>query len=194
MFYIILVGLYSIKPAHHSDLSQRISWPAPYSSLVRIIDIPLKKTIPVRTTSLTYLALPTCIFLTSADSAHILEKIALSTSLVQFKLDYCNSLSITSTYFKWNVFKQSIARALTTKFPKENHQIPFLIYVLWLKALQRIRYRIVRLSLTYNALETLQPSCIRQLFTIQPFRSTRSPSYLFLGFQFPSLSNSATAP
>jgi len=41
-----------------------------------------------------------------------------------------------------------------------------------------IHYKIE--SLTYNTLQTSQPSCIRQLLTIQPPRSTRSSSYLSL--------------
>src|SRR6218665_2448301 len=42
----------------------------------------------------------------------------------------------------------------------------------WLKMSERIEYKVV--SLTYKTLQSSQPSYLRQLFTIQPPRSTRS--------------------
>src|SRR5262247_3637048 len=47
-----------------------------------------------------------------------------------------------------------------------------------LKVSQRIEYKI--LSLVYNSLQFSQPSYLRQLFTIQPTRSTRSSACLTL--------------
>ena len=55
---------------------------------------------------------------------------------------------------------------------------PILKSIHWLKVPERIHCKIV--SLTYNAIQTSQPSYISQLFTIQPFRSTRLSSYLSL--------------
>src|SRR6218665_3225187 len=43
---------------------------------------------------------------------------------------------------------------------------------------QRIEYKVI--SLTYNTLQSSQPSYLRQLFTIQPPRSTLSTSTLTL--------------
>ena len=64
--------------------------------------------------------------------------------------------------------------------PKHHHITPVLYRSLyWLTVPQRIHYKIV--SLTYNTLQTSQPSYIRQLVTIQPPRSTRS-SLLGLSF------------
>src|SRR6218665_3000813 len=48
----------------------------------------------------------------------------------------------------------------------------------WLKIPERIEYKAI--SLTYNTLQSSQPSILRQLFTIQPSRSTRSSSTLTL--------------
>ena len=42
----------------------------------------------------------------------------------------------------------------------------------------RVEYKVI--SLTYNTLQSFQPSYLRQLFTIQPPRSTRSSSTLTL--------------
>src|SRR6218665_87612 len=47
-----------------------------------------------------------------------------------------------------------------------------------LEAFYRIEYKVI--SLTYNTLQSSQPSYLRQLFTIQPPRSTRSSSTLTL--------------
>src|SRR6218665_1206052 len=71
----------------------------------------------------------------------------------------------------------ALARAVT-KTPKHHHITPVLKSLHWLKIHQRIHYKIA--SLTYNTLQTSQPSYIRQLLTIQPPGSTRSSSYLSL--------------
>ena len=55
---------------------------------------------------------------------------------------------------------------------------PVLKSLYWLKIPERIEYKVI--SLTYNTLQTSQPSYLRQLFTIQPPRSTRSSSALTL--------------
>src|SRR6218665_1585047 len=41
-------------------------------------------------------------------------------------------------------------------------------------------YRLTVLSLTYNSLQSSQPTYLREIFTIQPTRSTRSSSCLTL--------------
>ena len=76
--------------------------------------------------------------------------------------------------------KNALARAVT-KILKYHHITPVLKSLHRLKVPRRIHYKMVSLNLvTYNAIQTSQPSYIRQLFTIQPSRSTRSSSYLSL--------------
>ena len=55
---------------------------------------------------------------------------------------------------------------------------PVLKKLHWLKIPERIEYKVI--SLTYNTLQSSQPSYLLQLFTIQPPRSTRSSSTLTL--------------
>src|SRR5688572_31691745 len=62
--------------------------------------------------------------------------------------------------------------------PKYHHITPVLKSLHWLKIPERIEYKII--SFTYNALQTSQPSYLRQLFTIQPRRPTRSSFSLTL--------------
>src|SRR6218665_1912482 len=74
------------------------------------------------------------------------------------------------------------ARAVT-KTPKHHH-ITLVLKSLHWQFSQRFGYKIV--SLTYNTLQTSQPSYIRQLVTIQPPRSTRS-SLLYFSISATSL-------
>src|SRR6218665_3573885 len=60
----------------------------------------------------------------------------------------------------------------------QNHITPVLKKLHWLKIPERIEYKVI--SLTYNTLQSSQPSYLRHLFTIQPPRSTRSSSTLTL--------------
>src|SRR6218665_3543672 len=69
------------------------------------------------------------------------------------------------------------ARAVT-KTPKHHQITPVLKKLHWFKMPERIEYKVI--SLTYNTLQSSQPSYLRQLFTIQPPRSTRSSSTLTL--------------
>src|SRR6218665_589105 len=55
---------------------------------------------------------------------------------------------------------------------------PVLKKLHWLKIPERIEYKVI--SLTYNMLQSSQPSYLRQLVMIQPPRSTRSSSTLTL--------------
>ena len=61
---------------------------------------------------------------------------------------------------------------------KHHHITPVLKKLHWLKIPERIEYKAI--SLTYNTLRSSQPSNLRQLFTIQLSRSTRSSSALAL--------------
>jgi hypothetical protein len=89
------------------------------------------------------------------------------TSLVQSKLDYCNSL-----YYNLPAYQidrlQSIQNCLartvcrTSKF---SHITPTLQSLHWLKVRERIEYKI--LSLTYSSLQYHQPSYMSDLLTVQ---------------------------
>src|SRR6218665_2374295 len=73
--------------------------------------------------------------------------------------------------------QNALARAVT-KTPKHHHITPLLKKLHWLKIPERIKYKVI--SLSYNTLQSSQPSYLRQLFTMQPPRSTRSSSTLTL--------------
>ena len=104
----------------------------------------------------------------------------IATSIVHSKLDYCNSLflNLESTQLKrLQLIQNSLARAVT-RTPKHHHITPILKSLHWLKIPERIHFKV--LSLTYNSLQYSQPRYLRDLFTIQPTRSTRSSSILTL--------------
>src|SRR6218665_58621 len=94
----------------------------------------------------------------------------IATSIVHAKLDYCNSLFLNIDVTQINrlqAIQNALARAVT-KTPKHHHITPILKKLHWLKIPQRIEYKVI--SLTYNTLQSSQPSYLRQLFTIQPPR------------------------
>src|SRR6218665_1801010 len=80
------------------------------------------------------------------------------------------SLFTASTLLKLNAYKQfrTLLPAQSRKLPKHHHITPVLKSLHWLKIPQRIHYKIVSLTCTYNTLQTSQPSYIRQLVTNQP--------------------------
>src|SRR6218665_2455177 len=104
----------------------------------------------------------------------------MATSIVHAKLDYCNSLFLnidTTQINRLQAIQNALARAVT-KTPKHHHITPILKKLHWLKIPERIEYKAI--LLTYNTLQSSQPSYLRHLFTIQPDRSTRSSSALTL--------------
>src|ERR1043165_7263504 len=104
----------------------------------------------------------------------------IATSIVHSKLVYCNSLflNLESAQLKrLQLIQNSLARAVT-RTPKHRHITPILKSLHWLKMPERIHFKV--LSLTYNSLQYSKPSYLRDLFTIQPTRSTRSSSVLTL--------------
>src|SRR6218665_716430 len=70
-------------------------------------------------------------------------------------------------------FQNALARAVT-RTPRHHPITPVLKSLHWLKLRERIHFKV--LSLTYNSLQSSQPTFLRELFTIQPTRSTRSSS------------------
>jgi hypothetical protein len=104
----------------------------------------------------------------------------IATSIVHSKLDYCNSLFLNLDLTQINrlqLIQNSLARAVT-RTPKRHHITPILKSLHWLKIPERIHFKV--LSLTYNSLQYSKPSYLRELFTIQETRSTRSSSGLTL--------------
>jgi hypothetical protein len=104
----------------------------------------------------------------------------IATSLLQSKLDYCNSLYLNLPSYhidKLQVIQNNMARAITCK-RKFEHITPALHSLHWLKIRQRIQYKII--SLTYTALQFGQPFYLRKLLAIQSPRSTRSGSLITL--------------
>src|SRR6218665_3795417 len=104
----------------------------------------------------------------------------IATSIVHSKLDYYNSLflNLDSTQIqRLQLIQNSLARAVT-RTPRHHHIPPGLKSLHWLKIPERIHFKV--LSLTYNSLQSSQPTYLRELFTIHPTRSTRSSSCLTL--------------
>ena len=78
----------------------------------------------------------------------------IATSLVQSKLDYCNSLYLNLPAYhitKLKVIQNNMARAVTSK-RKFDRITPTLRSLHWLKIKQRIQYKII--SLTYTGQPT----------------------------------------
>jgi len=102
----------------------------------------------------------------------------IATSIVHSKLDYCNSflLNLDSTQIqRLQIIQNSHARAVT-RTPRHHHITPVPKSLHWLKIPERIHFKVV--SLTYNSLQSSQPTYLSELFTIQPTRYTRSSSCL----------------
>src|SRR6218665_3848764 len=125
----------------------------------------------------------------------------IATSIVHSKLDYCNSLflNLDSTQIhRLQLIQNSLARDVTRTL-RHCHITPVLKSLHWLKIPERIHSKV--LSLSYNSLQSSQPTYLRELFTIQPTGSTRSSSCLTLSrppvTSHPMFSNQAisiTAP
>src|SRR6218665_3485363 len=91
----------------------------------------------------------------------------IATSIVRAKLGYCNFIFLNIDITQINrlqAIQNALARAVT-KTPKHHHSTRVLKKLHWLKIPQRIEYKVI--SLTYNTLQSSQPSYLRQLFTIQ---------------------------
>jgi len=77
---------------------------------------------------------------------------------------------------------KSDARAVT-RTPRHHHITPVLKSLHWLKIPERIHFKV--LSLTYNSLQSSQPTYLRELFTIQPTRSSNTPTLTHLIIPLP---------
>src|SRR6218665_368344 len=103
----------------------------------------------------------------------------IATSIVHAKLDYCNSLFLNidlTQIIRLQAIQNALARVVTKTH--KHHITPVFKKLHWLKVPERKEYKVI--SLTYNTLQCSQPSYLRQLFTIQPPRSTRSSTTLTL--------------
>jgi len=104
----------------------------------------------------------------------------IATSIVHFKLDYCNSLYYNLLNTQLNRLQHiqtSLARAVV-RVPKSSHINPALKPLHWLKIKQRIDCKFF--SLTNKVLTTTQPSYLYNLISVQPHRSTRSSDVVTL--------------
>src|SRR6218665_1384726 len=89
-----------------------------------------------------------------------------------------HAIAVKSTQIqRLQLIQNSLARAVT-RTPRHHHITPVLKSLHWLKIPERIHFKV--LSLTYNPLQSSQPTYLRELFTIQPTPSTRSSSCLTL--------------
>jgi len=113
----------------------------------------------------------------------------IATSIGHAKLDYCNSLILNIDVTQINCL-QAIQNALAGVWPvlllkPPNTTTSFLFSrhsMHWLKIPEQIECKVISLTHTcnWNTLQSFQPSYLRQLFIIQPPRSTRSSSTLTL--------------
>ena len=104
----------------------------------------------------------------------------IATSLVQTKLDYCNSLYLNLPDCEINrlqFIQNSLARAVTQS-SRFAHITPVLKSLHWLKIKERILYKII--SITYKTLETSQPVYLSELLTLHEGPSTRSSNLVTL--------------
>ena len=93
----------------------------------------------------------------------------IATSIVHFKLDYCNSRYQNLPNHQLNRLQQiqnSLARAVF-KAPKSSHITPILRSLHWLKVNERIEYKL--LSLTYKVLTTSQQFLQPAAYRLSPF-------------------------
>jgi len=104
----------------------------------------------------------------------------IATSIVHFKLDYCNSLHYNlpeSQISRFQQIQNYLVRAVV-KAPKSCYITSILRSFHWLKITERIEYKL--LSLTYKVLTTTQPPYLHNLISVQPPRNTRSSSLITL--------------
>src|SRR5258706_233923 len=104
----------------------------------------------------------------------------IATSLLQSKLDYCNSLYLNLPAHELNrlqLIQNSMARAVCIQ-SKFYHVSPTLQFLHWLKIKELIEYKV--LSLTYSVIQYGKPLYLRNLLTLQSSRSTRSSSLITL--------------
>ncbi len=104
----------------------------------------------------------------------------IATSLVQSKLDYCNSLFLNLPAHQINrlqLIQNSMARVVTG-LSRSEHISSALQSLHWLKIKQRIEYKV--LSLTYSAIQYDSPHYLRRLLVLQEPRSTHSSSFVVL--------------
>src|SRR5664279_586454 len=135
------------------------------------------------TTFLPYLNLASVIFVILRVFVALLDFTTaktIATSLIQSRLDYCNSLFLNRPSTELNRLQlvlHATARAIT-KTSKFLHITPILKSLHWLQINQRIHYKI--LSLTYKTLQSNQPTYLYSLLVVQTNNITRSSSVVTL--------------
>src|SRR6218665_113516 len=101
-------------------------------------------------------------------------------TLVHSKSNYCNSLflNLDSIQIQRLQLIENSLEGAVTRTSRPYHINGVLKSLHWLEIPERTHFKV--LSLTYNSLQSFQPTYLRELFTIQPTRSTRSSSCLTL--------------
>src|SRR6188768_1495513 len=104
--------------------------------------------------------------------------IQLANALVSSKLDHCNSLLYQlpeTSLQRLQRIQNSLARVVIPSTKFHDHITPVLKKLHWLPIQQRIKFKIG--VITFNTLNTLQPSYLCELLTLhKPRRSLRSSS------------------
>jgi len=112
----------------------------------------------------------------------------IAASIVNSKLDYCNSLYYNLPKSQINRLQQiqnCLARTVV-KAPTSSHITPILRSLHWLEINERIEYKL--LSLTYKVLTTSQPDYLHNLISVQSTGRTRASSVVTIAP--PSVSSS----
>ena len=119
----------------------------------------------------------------------IVDTNTIATSIVNSKLDYCNSLYFNLPETQINRLQHtqnSLARTVANT-PKYSHITPVLKSLHWLKIEQRIQYKLI--SLTYKILTTSQLyTYLHNLISLQTDNNTRSSDVVTLARPSPTSS------
>jgi len=104
----------------------------------------------------------------------------IATSLINSKVDYCNSLylNLSRTQLDRLQLILNSAACAVIELLEFTHISPVLKFLNWLKINQRIHFKII--SITYKTLLSRNPSYLHNLLHVQSGTSTRSSVYITL--------------
>ena len=104
----------------------------------------------------------------------------IATSLVYFRLDYCNSLYYSIPAFQLHRLQhiQNALVRIVSRPPLHSQNSPVIHSFHWLKSEQRIQYTII--SISHNLLHSATPFYLYRLVNIQPTHPIRSSNCLCL--------------
>ena len=104
----------------------------------------------------------------------------IATSLIHYKLDYCNSPLLNLPAAQTNRLQHvpNSAASSVTKTPKFHHITPILKSCHWPNINERVQHKVR--SLTYKTLNSSRPANLHSLVSLNHSRSTRSSSLVTL--------------